>query len=706
MNSKVFSFLIHKNVRFISGALTLAFSFPAVAAEAESTEPVIVITAQRIESALAQLPNNTAVLNADELAQINSTHITEALARIPGSWISRGNGQEQLTAIRSPVFTGPGSCGEFLMMEDGVPLRATGFCNVNQLFDANTEQAARIEVVRGANSALYGSNAIHGVINIISPMPDLNQFGGSYEAGPHGYFRLKRNYQHLGDTQQYLFNFNATHDGGYKDSSGFDQQKFTLRHLSQNSHYQFDTLLSGSHLDQETAGFLQQGPNAYREKQYQKTNEFPEAFRDAQSWRLQSRISQINPAEDFDWHFTPYLRANQMDFLMHFLPGQPMEKNGHQSLGLQWQGNLYFSDSQLTVGLDSEYTSGFLEQFQESPTQSGSAFLDNVLPQGQQYDYEVSAQVIAIYANWQRPLAQDWSLTLAGRFDYLHYDYDNRMLDGNTRDDGTVCGFGGCRYSRPADREDSFDDFSLTASLAKSFDQLGLVYLKLDRAFRAPQAAELYRLQNGQTSSQIDSQQADAIEIGYRYSGENIAWEANLFMLGKDDVIFQNSDRAIVAGAQTSHTGIEVLLRQKLSEQWRWQTNWTYAEHQYANNVDLRGVSAINIDGNEMDTAPNTLGSLQLTWQPEADMTAEIEWLHISDYFTNPENTARYAGHDLINFRMRYFWNENWSGQVRVTNLADTRYAERADFAFGNDRYFVGEPLSIYIGIEGYLTRD
>ena len=34
------------------------------------------------------------------------------------------------------------------------------------------------------------------------------------------------------------------------------------------------------------------------------------------------------------------------------------------------------------------------------------------------------------------------------------------MLSGNTRDDGTICGFGGCYYSRPEDRKDNFDEVS------------------------------------------------------------------------------------------------------------------------------------------------------------------------------------------------------------------------------------------------------
>ncbi|MCB1693137.1 MAG: TonB-dependent receptor plug domain-containing protein, partial [Pseudomonadales bacterium] len=105
----------------------------------------IVVTAARTDQTIADTPSNIGVVSADELALIGATHINESLQRVSGAWISRGNGQEHLTALRSPVLTGAGACGAFLMLEDGIPLRASGFCNVNELFDANSEQARRIE---------------------------------------------------------------------------------------------------------------------------------------------------------------------------------------------------------------------------------------------------------------------------------------------------------------------------------------------------------------------------------------------------------------------------------------------------------------------------------------------------------------------------------------------------------------------------------
>lgn len=668
----------------------------------ETQANVLVVTASRTESELSTLSNNTALLDSSILSLISHNHINEALIRIPGSWISRGNGQEHLTAIRSPVFTGPGSCAEFLMMEDGIPLRGTGFCNVNQLFDANTEQAKRIEVVRGANSALYGSNAIHGMINVITPKADSDELGGSLEVGPHDYFRVKRTLTGAYDESQYLFNFNATHDGGYKESSGFEQQKLSLRYSKQVNTWEIDTILSASNLQQQTAGFLQQGEDAYREPIYRRQNDFPEAYRNAQSIRLQSRISGESDAL-FSWSLTPYMRSNEMDFLMHFLPGQPIENNGHDSFGLMWQAQHQMAKHRLTWGLDFEHTNGRLSQFQPEATDSGSAFLDAVLPQGQHYDYRVDANVAAVYLNWQIALTEKWQLSIANRFDYLKYAYDNRMVAGRTRDDGSECGFGGCRYTRPEDRRDSFDETSSSLSLAHQLSSRSLVYLKLDHAFRAPQATELYRLQNGQQQSEANSEKAKSVELGYRLSLQALFLEANLFSIRKENVIFQNSDREFVSGAKTKHQGLELLSKIKFSDSWDLSSNLTLAEHQYDSDIELQGSGTFLLTDNIIDTAPKHMGSLQLGWQFAEDSRLESEWVHLGSYYTNPDNTKDYGGYDLVNIRIKHQWNETWTSYLKLTNVTDKLYAERADFAFGNDRYFVGEPRSLYLTVEGRL---
>jgi outer membrane receptor protein involved in Fe transport len=64
-----------------------------------------------------------------------------------------------------------------------------------------------------------------------------------------------------------------------------------------------------------------------------------------------------------------------------------------------------------------------------------------------------------------------------------------------------------------------------------------------------------------------------------------------------------------------------------------------------------------------------------------------------------PENEHQYDGHSVFNLRLSGMVNQNWRGTLRVTNLLDEDYAERADYGFGEYRYFVGEPRGAYLEI-------
>ena len=143
-----------------------------------------------------------------------------------------------------------------------------------------------------------------------------------------------------------------------------------------------------------------------------------------------------------------------MEFLQHFLPGQPLEENGHVSAGALATFALDGNDHRTIFGVDVEWADMFLKQTQDGPT-VGSPFLVETRPEGKHYDYDVTSTNVAVYVQTDWAVDERFSIAAGLRLNYIAYDYDNRMLDGNTRDDGTPCGFGGCLYSRPADRSDS-----------------------------------------------------------------------------------------------------------------------------------------------------------------------------------------------------------------------------------------------------------
>ncbi|MBD3648538.1 MAG: TonB-dependent receptor, partial [Pseudomonadales bacterium] len=380
-------------------------------------------------------------------------------------------------------------------------------------------------------------------------------------------------------------------------------------------------------------------------------------------------------------------------FLQHFLPGQALEENGHKSAGIQsaWY---FFGNLDWVVGFDGEATDAFLKETQPSATE-GSPFLVETIYQGTHYDYEVKAYTLAAFVQASMDVGDNVQIVTGVRAERVDYDYDNLMLAGRTRDDGTPCGFGGCRFNRPADRDDNFTNLSPKLGLIYNLDQHNQLYARIARGYRAPQATELYRLQAGQNVSRIDSEQLDSLEAGIRGKRGALGYEFSVWTMKKDNFIFRDSNRTNVDNGETSHVGAEITLSYAFSDTLTGALYWSRARHEYDNNPDL---ASSDIEGNLIDTAPEEFGSANLRWRPSSKLLAELEWIHMGAYWEDPENLHKYDGHDLLNLRVSYHVNRNLETFVRILNLPDERYAERADFSFGEDRYFVGEPASLYLG--------
>ena len=71
----------------------------------------------------------------------------------------------------------------------------------------------------------------------------------------------------------------------------------------------------------------------------------------------------------------------------------------------------------------------------------------------------------------------------------------------------------------------------------------------------------------------------------------------------------------------------------------------------------------------------------------------------MDSYYLEPDNEHEYDGHSLLNLRISSSLGPRWSGGLRLTNLLDEDYAERADFGFGSYRYFVGQPRGAYLEV-------
>jgi len=649
-------------------------------------------TSSRIQGKVNASGYAVSSVSEETLSLLSFQHIQESLNYIAGAGVQRGNGQEYLPALRSPVLTGAGACGGILAAEDGIPLRAAGFCNINELFEAHGEMAQRIDVIKGPASALYGSNAIHGVINVITP--DTTQGDGilGFDYGSYGFHRVKfQEGKNFGSSGVGIA-ASLTRDTGYRDDEGVDQEKVSLRHRLEWDNTVITSGMTYTHLDQETAGYIE-GFESYKDTQIARSNPNPEAFRNARSFRLWSKFDTTYEG-GHALSVTPYIRNQDMRFRMHFLPGKPLEENAQKGVGVLSQFNYVVNDRiSLDVGVDAEYTEGELTQSQQGPTE-GSAFLVETIPAGKHYDYDVDATLLAPFfaLNWQD---DKWAIQLGGRFETMRYDYANNMNTGRVRENGTECGFGGCRYSRPADSENDYNNFSPKLSLRYQLSPQIQLFGGVARGYRAPQATELYRLQRAQTVSELESVTADNVELGITGSLLSGGYTLSFYRLEKDNVIYRDSDFFNVSNGETWHRGVELTFDQQLSDVLRVDFAGTYARHTYEHS-QLSG--ELDIKGNDIDTAPKVLFNTRLSYDVTEEIQAQLEWQHVSSYYTDAENLNEYDGHDLVHGRISWDVTNSITLYARINNMLDTEYAERADYtSFSGPRYFPGRPRNFML---------
>jgi outer membrane receptor protein involved in Fe transport len=679
---------------------------PAGAANADASTAVIVVTADRAPRDQLTTPASISRLDDDELAQLGAKHQAEALNQVAGVYVQRGSGAESLTAIRSPVLTGAGSCGAFLVTEDNLPIRPVGFCNVNEMFELNYEQAGAIEVLRGPGSAMYGASAVHGIVNSLTPrVAEMSGFSAGIEGGSDSFKRLRFGAAHeFADWGIGAYGL-GTDAPGWRDSSGVEEAKLNLLADGTVGGGSLRLRAAGTVLNQETAGFIQ-GYNSYRDEAIAESNPNPEAYRDASSARVSASFRREQCfGRDCTFDLSAIYRRSRMDFIQHFLIGKPLEHNAQTSYMLSSTLALTFFSDQLETRLsvDAETADSELTEFQSGPATDGTPPQNVIRPAGMHYDYTVDSDTIGatLAAEWH--LASHWSLAAALRADHTRYDYDNHMIDGNTDQGGVPCPGAGCLYSRPADRSDEFDNLAPRVSLAWQAGERSLLYAGWSAGFRPPEMTELYRLQRQQSVADLDSEELESFEAGWKYRDARLSASVAAFVMEKDNVILREANGFNVSNGSTSHRGIEYEAHVAFGPMFTLHAAGTFARHDYDFSRLVEGGENI-VDGNDIDTAPHQVHRLAIDASFGAAWTASLAANYVGEYFLNAANTVTYPGHTLANLRVEWLASPSWRATLRIDNLFDTAYADRADFAFGNYRYFPGRGRAVFLALD--FTSD
>lgn len=695
--------LINGGKFFALNCIYISVAFAAGANEPAQLEDVVVSSTREAQKK-SEVPATVDLVSGEAVRAAKASHPSQIMGRVPGVWVNITGGEGHQTAIRQPLTTAP----VYAYLEDGIPVRSTGFFNHNALYEVNMPQSGGIEVTKGPGSALYGSDAIGGVINILSRRPpSAAEAELSGELGSFGWKRMLLSGGNAFGDNAVRADLNLTKTDGWRQSTGYTRNSGTLRwDRALGDDAMLKVMGTFSQIDQQTAGSSAVSLADYLNNPT--VNYTPISLRKVNAFRLSAAYEK--ETADTLLSITPYARDDSMDLLANWSLGYDptIYNTSNQSFGVLAKYRMDFEPyrSRLIVGLDYDNSPGGRTEDSILRTRVGSVYTSYTV-MNRIYDYKVTYQGVSPYVHGEMSPTAALRLTGGLRYDDMSYDFRNNLPAAAIRGTGSLAKW----YGQSANTNKHYTHLSPKLGATYAFSDSLNGFATYNHSFRAPSEGQLFR--PSATTSAVLAQQiaagnlalkpikVDSYETGLRgKAAPGVSWEASLYRMTKRDDILTQRDPVTNApistnGGKTLHRGLELGVSAQLADALKLDVAYSYAKHSY----DSWATSAANFTGNEMALAPRVIGNTRLTYTPGflhgGAVAAEV--VSLGSYWMDDANTTKYSGHDLLNLSANYLLDGELELFAKINNLTDRRFAEGTS---GTTSYSPGMPRTFYLGIQ------
>ncbi len=593
-----------------------------------STEEVVVVTATRTAQPLDSVGQSITVIDSQTLAARQSAAVVDLLRSVPGVSVARNGGIGSV----SSVFIRGADSDHTVALIDGVklndPAAPGGGCDYGRMLTSNL---ARIEVLRGSQSVLWGSQAIGGVVNLMTIEPtDTMVASLKAELGSFNTRQLVGNFsQKFGRVKTSLGVSEMRTDGisafsearGARERDGFrnvgaharaeieisDRVSVDLRGFYADSKIDFDGFAPPTFAFGDTPEY----GNVRTLVGYSAVN-----F-SMLGGRLQNRVAAA---------YTRTRRAN-------FDPSGGTVFRTYDSDGnntrFEYQGTLQISERMnTTFGLETEKSRFSADSF-GFPTTPGDARIDSAF-----------AELVAQPAR---------GLTVVAGLRHDRHD----EFGGKTTAGGSLI----------------WTPNEGTTLLRASFNQ----------GFKAP---SLYQLHGdyGNTLLRPETSRGGDLGITQRFADNAVELGVTYFDRETFELINFVSCRTPLTGicagrpfgtydnvARARSTGFEATFNWRPIDALTIQAN--------ISQIDAENRSSGNVNfGKSLARRPREIASALADYRWSFGLTSGVTIAHVGASFDNASNTRRVEGYDLVDLRLSWPLSKSVTLQARVENLLDERY--------------------------------
>lgn len=604
---------------------------PSFCAEKEESKevkevPEVVVSADRIEEPLKEITSQVTVITKDELEKKNFVFITDVLRTLPQVYVSTYGGPGQ---IAGAILSRGIKSAHTLVLIDGLKVNdpSSGMFDFGSL---TVDEIERIEIIEGPQSTLYGSEAVAGVINIVTkkgkgkPKAEIFLEGGSYET-------YKPSFEVSGEFKGFDFRLNTFHyytDGfsayrygsekdGFKNS--FVSAKIGLN-LLPKVRFEFLGRYNYGRIEYDDWGA--DAENLRKDHNYLVSAKLNLALFEQfkQTFSIYKNYSQRKSYEPESWspytRYTPYIEGFSWENFLNL-------------------GKIY----SLVFGLD--FKREKVEMFSESSWEPSS--------------YNKKREYTGIFLNNKLSFLDNKLFLNAG----LRYDNYKNLGEKTTYRLGIS-------YLIPK------VDIKLKANYGTSF--------------RVPTFDDLYY--PGFSNPNLKSEESKGWDLGFEkaFLENKLIAEGSIFYQRYKDLIQwicdpstwqcqpQNIGKAVIKGAEAN-------LSLKLTQNLNLKANYTYLDPEDKEKEKYLIYKPSHKAG----------ATLEYLWK---NFSILADYVYTGERFADLLNTQKLKSYSLFNLSVNYSFNPKFKFYLRIENLFNANYEEVKDYGTPDSSFYTGIKFS------------
>lgn len=624
-----------KKIVYTFAAMALAQNLTAQTDTANVLNPVIV-TANKFEQKQQETGKVLTVITQEQLRRNSGRQLSEVLNEQTGIFI---NGANNTLGANQSISLRGASGANTLILVDGVPVNdASGITSEFDISYININQVERIEILKGAQSTLYGSDAVAGVINIITKKKGVKPIGAyaSLAAGSYGTFNGAAGINGNNKGFQYNAGYTYVHTNGFSsayDSTGkgnYDKDGYTQHSVNASIGYD------------EGKAFSIRGFARYT---MFKAGIDEGAFTDDNNYNLNDKNLQLGATAGykfgkskltFNYQYNKVDRSYVDDSTEYF--GATIYQSGRYkgySHFAEVYGNFYLGKNiNLVAGIDYRYN---------STEQSSKYFYAGA-------DYSSA------------PIGKDSANTNQGGAyaSLILHDLSGINVEvGGRVNNHSVYGWNGTYSINPS----------------YNINQHFKVFVNVASAYRVP---SLYQLYSSYGNRNLKPEQSQSYEGGVQYTNKMFTARAVAFARNIDDVIYFYTDPQTYASQYINadrqrDNGFELEATANICKAFSVSANYTYTDGKIHTTSDFTGKDTSLFNHYRV---PRNLLNVQLNFTPIKELYIGLHLRAVSSHeepaYMTPPTVVK--GYYTLNLQAQYSIVKQVQLFVDLNNLTDQKY--------------------------------